>query len=160
MLDEAIRLRSEKQFDAARELLQTLLEVRPDDATVNYHMAWLHDNLGLEAEAAPYYERALNGELADADRQGALLGLGSTYRCLGQFQKSVDIFRRTVDLYPENASFQVFLALALFELGEHDEAFSIVLHQLAATTSNKEIALYKRALLEFSSDLKMRFERQ
>lgn len=39
-----------------------------------------HDNLGKEREAIPFYLQALELGILGEERQGALLGLGSTYR--------------------------------------------------------------------------------
>jgi tetratricopeptide (TPR) repeat protein len=148
LLTRAIQLRAEKRFDESKSVLNELLILAPDDASYNYHMAWLHDNLGLEEQAILYYEKALNGELSSEEKQGALLGFGSTLRCLGKFDRSVEIFNEAIANYPENASFKVFLALSQFELGHTKVAFSGVLKQLALTTGDTEIARYKRALLE------------
>ena len=153
LLTTAIQLRAEKRFDQAKEILQDLLASSPSDGTLNYHMAWLHDNQGAEEEAVPFYVRALAGQLSDEDRQGALLGLGSTYRCLGRHELSVQILNTAVDTYKRNPVFKTFLALSLNEVGRTDEAFSIVLKQLADTTGDQDISLYKRALLECAEEL-------
>jgi hypothetical protein len=51
--------------------------------------------LRLEAEAVPFYERALNATgLSRDDRHGAFLGLGSTYRVPGRYDRSSATFRR------------------------------------------------------------------
>ncbi|TCP68322.1 tetratricopeptide repeat protein [Baia soyae] len=57
---------------------------------LDYVSAWSHDVLCLESEAIPYYERAIElGLSKEDDLEGALLGLGSTYRVLGQYEKSI-----------------------------------------------------------------------
>jgi tetratricopeptide (TPR) repeat protein len=148
LLTKAIQLRTEKRFEESKSVLNELLTLAPDDASYNYHMAWLHDNLGLEEQAIPYYEKSLKGELSTEEKQGALLGFGSTLRCLGKFERSIEVFNDAIENYPDNNSFKVFLALAQFELGQTKVAFSGLLKQLALTTADIDIARYKRALLE------------
>jgi hypothetical protein len=61
-LAEAIRLREmgrAKQDPAmlgeARALLLDLLAASPGEAEITYQLAIVHDNLGLEREAIPYF---------------------------------------------------------------------------------------------------------
>jgi predicted Zn-dependent protease len=82
-LQEAIELRSTGQAEEARSILLDLVAASPDDAQINYQAAWVHDTLGREHEAVPFYVRAIEQGLPDTDLEGALLGLGSTYRTLG-----------------------------------------------------------------------------
>jgi Tetratrico peptide repeat len=81
-LQEAIELRSTGQTEEARSLLLTLVAAYPDDAEINYQAAWVHDLLGREREAVPWYVRAIEQGHSGTDLEGALLGLGSTYRTL------------------------------------------------------------------------------
>lgn len=88
----AVRLREEGRPREARELLLPLCAAHPEDAGLAYQTAWVHDVLGLEAEAVPHYRRALAlPGLAEADRRGALLGLGSTYRVLGRPKEALEL---------------------------------------------------------------------
>lgn len=150
LLTRAIQLRTDQRFGESKSILEKLLAASPDNASYNYHMAWLQDNLGLEEPAIPYYEKALKGELPSDEMQGALLGLGSTFRCVGEFKRSIEVFQSAIDRYPDNASFKVFLALSQFELGQTRVAFSGILRQLAVTTGDINVTSYKRALLEIA----------
>jgi hypothetical protein len=65
-LAEAIQLREmgrAKQDQAmlgeARVLLLDLLAAYPDEAEITYQLAIVHDNLGLEREAIPFYLQTL-----------------------------------------------------------------------------------------------------
>src|SRR5436309_2863895 len=106
-LAEAIQLRElgrAKQDQAileqARTLLLELAAAYPDDAEITFQTAVIHDNLGLEHESIPLYLKALDQGLAGADLERALLGLGSTYRGLGEHQKAVETLRRGVREFP------------------------------------------------------------
>jgi tetratricopeptide (TPR) repeat protein len=84
-LERAVYLRENGRAGEARELLLKLAAERPDDPQVNYQCAWVHDLLGREHEAVPFYERAIEEGLTGGDLEGAMLGLGSTYRALGVY---------------------------------------------------------------------------
>jgi tetratricopeptide (TPR) repeat protein len=149
----ATRLRQEGRVEESRELLLKLVAAHPGDPVVNYQCAWSHDTLGLEREAVPFYERAIAGGLAGADLAGALLGLGSTYRCLGEYQQAIDTLRRGIAAFPGNRSFEVFLAMALYNVGQHAEAIERLLRALAETSADDSIRGYKRAILFYADKL-------
>jgi tetratricopeptide (TPR) repeat protein len=149
----AIRLRQDGRVEESRELLLKLVAAHPDDPVVNYQCAWSHDTLGLEREAVPFYERAIAGGLLGADLAGALLGLGSTYRCLGQYQLAIDALRRGIAEFPNDRSFEVFLAMALYNAGQHAEAAERLLRALAETTADDSIRRYQRAILFYADKL-------
>ncbi len=147
----AIEHRSAQRYDEARRLFEELIAAQPDDALVNYHYAWLHDSQGEEAAAVPFYERAIEVGLPDEDLRGAMLGLGSTYRTLGQYEKSVAMLRRGRARFPDAGEFPVFLAMALYNTGAHAEAMELLLQSLVSTSSDEGIRSFKRAI-EFYAD--------
>jgi tetratricopeptide (TPR) repeat protein len=150
-LEQAIRLREEGQVEEARQILLELLRERPADPAVLYQCAWAHDRLGLEREAVPYYERAIACGLAGEPLEGALLGLGSTYRCLGEYDKAVEVLRRGCAAFPASRALEVFLAMALYNLGAVGAAMEIALRNLAHTSADESITRYRRAI-EFYAD--------
>jgi tetratricopeptide (TPR) repeat protein len=147
----AIQHRTAERFDQARCLLEELYAEQPEDAQVNYHYAWLHDRLGEEIAAVPFYERAIGLGLPDDDLRSALLGLGSTYRCIGEYQKAAKLLREGLARFPEAQEIAVFLAMALYNLGEHREAMEILLRAVARASSDLGIQRYHRAI-EFYAD--------
>src|SRR5678815_3873345 len=110
-LASAIKLRETEKHEEARQLLLELHNEFPNDPQVNYQSAWIHDLLGLEREAIPFYEKAIQTGLRGDDLKSALLGMGSTYRCIGQYQKSIDTFQHALSLFPHRHEFTVFLAM-------------------------------------------------
>ncbi|AUI57983.1 tetratricopeptide repeat protein [Amycolatopsis sp. BJA-103] len=150
---EAVRLR-EQGTDEARLRLIELAERHPGDAVIAYQTAWAHDSLGFEAEAAPYYERALSTEgLSTQDRHGVFVGLGSTYRVLGRYEESLKTLRRGLDEFPDDAALRTFLAMALYNVGEAREAAGTLLKVLAATSADTGVQRYRRAVEYYADHL-------
>lgn len=159
-LAEAIQLREtgrarqdEAMLEQARTLLLDLSAAYPDDAEVTFQTAVVHDNLGLERAAIPFYVRALEQGLSGADLERALLGLGSTYRGLGEYQHAVETLRRGVSEFPQNRALQIFLALALYNTQQCKEAMELVLTNLLETTTDEKLHYYQRPLEYYASHL-------
>lgn len=154
VLAQAVRLRENGHAEQARELLVPLAELFPHDAEVAHQAAWVHDVLGLEAEAVPYYRTCLDRPgLSDADRRSALLGLGSTYRVLGQYRLAVETLEAAVADHPDDAALKTFLAMALYNTGQAREGMGILLSLLAETSSDPTIARYRPAIEHYAKDL-------
>ncbi|MFI8814818.1 MULTISPECIES: tetratricopeptide repeat protein [unclassified Streptomyces] len=154
LLAEAVRLRADGRPEEARERLLALTAEFPDDAEVAYQTAWVHDVLGLESEAVPYYERCLRDTaLAAEDRSAALLGLGSTYRVLGRYGQAVETLRRGVAEFPDDGALRTFLSMALFNTDEHHEAMRVLLELLASTSDDRSVQRYRRAIEHYAKDL-------
>ena len=137
----------------ARQLLLALHAEFPNDPQVNYQCAWIHDLLGMEREAIPFYERAIQAGLEGDDLKGALLGMGSTYRCLGEYQKAVDTFQQALDLFPDSQEFNVFLAMAYYNVHEYSKAMELLLNCLVNTSRDEGILRYQRAIRFYSDKL-------
>lgn len=150
-LDKAIALRKSGNHKESNELLMKLVEEHPENASVNYQCAWSFDVLGEESCAVPYYENAIKLGLSTNELEGALLGLGSTYRTLGEYEKSKITFQKGIELFPNNRAFQTFYAMTLYNLKEHSKAMELLLKCLLETTTDENILLYKKAI-EFYSD--------
>ena len=152
-LTAAVQLRETGKHDEARALLRELHSEFPNDAQVNLQYAWIHDLLGLEREAIPFYESAVKSGLNGEDLQGALLGMGSTYRCIGEYQKAKETFLRALELFPERNEFKVFLAMTYYNLGEHSKAMELLLISLAETSKDEGILSYNRAIRFYADKL-------
>lgn len=157
---EAIQLREEgraKQDEAilgkALALLLELGAVYPDDAEIVFQTGIAYDNSGLEKEAVPYYERALQLGLSGSDRERCLLGLGSTYRTLGQYRESEKTLRQGMREFPQNRAIQVHLSLTLYYMQEYKEAMELALINLLETTSDEKLQYFKRGLLYYAQHL-------
>ena len=147
----AIQLRSEEKLGESNQLLVELASVYPQDAYIQYQCAWSFDCIGEESKAVPYYEAAIQGGLEKKDLENAYLGLGSTYRALGEYKKSKNVFEKAIVLFPNHYGLEVFYAMTLYNLNEHQESMSLLLCSVTATTADQNILKYKRAI-EFYSD--------
>src|SRR5689334_2400146 len=152
-LASSIQLRESHQHEEARQILLALHADFPDDPQVNYQCAWIHDLLGLEREAIPFYEKAIHIGLSHEDLKSALLGLGSTYRCIGEYQKSIETFRHALTLFPAAQEFNVFLAMAYYNIGEHAQAVGLLLNSLVNTSKDEGVLCYERAIRFYSDKL-------
>jgi tetratricopeptide (TPR) repeat protein len=152
-LVSAIRLREAKKHEEARELLLELQTEFPDDPQVNYQCAWIYDLLGLEREAIPFYEKAIQEGLSGDDLKGALLGMGSTYRCIGEYQKAKETFQHAIELFPERHEYKTFLAMTYYNLGDHAKAMELLLNSLAETSRDEGVLRYQRAIQFYADKL-------
>lgn len=152
-LAEAISLRAKGEAAHARDLLLVLHRDHPEDAAVNLQCAWVHDNLGLEREALPFYEKAIDLGLDDDDLRNALLGLGSTYRAVGEYDKAVSTLTKGVERFPGDRSMKVFQAMALYNTGQGKKACEILLTVLSETTNDGDLASYRPAIETYAGDL-------
>ncbi|MEZ0480371.1 tetratricopeptide repeat protein [Planococcus sp. SSTMD024] len=151
LLAEAIKLREIGKEKESNKSMMELVESYPEQPLINYQCAWSFDLLGEEEKAVPFYEKAISLGLEGKELEGALLGLGSTYRTLGRYHESKETFLKGVELCPTNNAMKTFLAMTLYNLKEHQEAMEILLQCLVKTTGDEDIQSYKRAI-EFYSD--------
>ena len=152
-LKDADKLRAKDRHDEARYLLVQLAGEYPANPIVQYKTACVYDFLGLEQEAVPYYHAAIENDLPGADLRAAYLGLGSTYRILGKYAESKKILLEGLQVFPEAQEMKTFLAMTLYNLGEHHEAVSSLLKLVMDTTDNADIKNYERAIRFYANDL-------
>jgi tetratricopeptide (TPR) repeat protein len=145
-LDAIVGARHGGQVEGILRRLQSLDTRYPRVAEIAYQLAWTNDVMGREADALPYYEKAVALGLPPNELSGAMLGLGSTLRRLGQLERSREILESARIQFPQNREFEAFLALTLHDLGRHAEALQLVLTLLVDTSEDIGITAYQRAL--------------
>ncbi len=153
ILAKAIRLRESGQLEEAKIILFHLVKQEPHNPSIWYQIAWVHDVMELEREAVPFYLKSIELGLLGEERQGALLGLGSTYRTLGMYEESRHVFEEAIKDFPERREFQVFYAMVLYNLKEYDKAMEILLKHLSETSEDEGIRSYKKAIFFYSDKL-------
>ena len=153
-IERVVQARAEGRLEDALAAALELAERYPDDARVAYQAGWAHDSLGKESGAVPFYSRALSlPGLTAVERHGVFLGLGSTYRTLGRYEESLETLRRGVAEFPDYAPLKAFLAMTLYNCGEHKEAVSTLLNLVLDTTDDAEVKSYSRAIALYARDL-------
>ena len=157
-LKDVDKLRAKDRHEEARDLLVPLASEYPTNPIVQYKTACVYDFLGLEREAVPYYHAAIENDLPDAELRAAYLGLGSTYRILGQYAESKQILLEGLKVFPEAQEMKTFLAMTLYNLGEQHEAVSSLLKIIMDTTSNADIKNYERAIRFYANDLDKKWD--
>ncbi|MCM3388261.1 tetratricopeptide repeat protein [Ureibacillus chungkukjangi] len=157
-LEKAITLRKSGSIKESNAILTELVKEFPNDATINYQCAWSFDLLGEETKAVPYYEKAIQLGLPPEELEGAFIGLGSTYRALGEYEKSKSVFLKAMEAFPANRAIQTFYAMTLYNLNEHSQAVELLLNCLIETTKDSNILVYKKALTFYADKLDQTWE--
>jgi tetratricopeptide (TPR) repeat protein len=152
-LIKALELRKDGKKKESNHFLLKMVEKYPDNALINYQCAWSFDILGEESKAVPFYEKSIKQGLSGKDLEGAILGLGSTYRTLGKYEKSEKVFLKGIELFPTNRAVQVFYSMTLYNLSEHKKAMEFLLKCLIDTTTDSEILSYKEAINFYADKL-------
>lgn len=96
-------------------------------------------------------QKAIELGLDETNAIGAYIGLGSSYRALGKYNKSKTVLEKGIEHFPENNAMKTFYPMTLYNVGEHREAMGILLTCLAHTTNDSEILSYRKAI-EFYAD--------
>lgn len=146
----ALELIAAGDLAAARPILVKLCNENPENASLHYRAACIHDNLGLEKEAVPFYETAIRLGLVADELEGAYVGLGSTYRLLGQFAKSIDVLLEGSKNFPDSQVMKIFEAMTLHESGRHNLAIAMLLHCAADKPADRSVGLYRRAIQQYA----------
>ncbi|NMH67494.1 tetratricopeptide repeat protein [Bacillus sp. RO3] len=152
-IEEAIALRESTDYKDSIDRWKELIQAEPANAFLHYQCAWTHDAMGNESGAVPYYEEAIRLGLDDTDLQGAYLGLGSTYRTLGEYEKSREVFEKGLEHFPENTAMKVFYSMTLYNLSEHRKGMQLLLECIAETSQDPGIEPYKKAISFYSGRL-------
>lgn len=156
--EQVLSLRCAGKHEEACSLAVSLAAQFPADAELQYQAACVHDFLGREAQAIPFYLTALSsGSLSVESRRSAYLGLGSTYRALGQYAEAEHTLREGLARFPEGAELKVFLAMTLHNLRRSKQAVEMLLTVLAETSSDAQIQCYREAILFYAQDIERSF---
>lgn len=145
-----------RAYGQSREILPRLKKLdaqHPNVAEINFQLAWTCDVLDRAADAHAYYEKAIALGLSPNELSGALLGLGSVLRTLGQLDRSAEVLRSARLQFPDNPEFAAFLTLTLHDQGRHAEALRLALETLCDTTENPGLTAYQRAIRHAAAKL-------
>ena len=157
-LQSARALRAAGAHAEARALLIELISRNPSDPMLQYEAACVHDSLGEEAAAVPYYVAAIAAGLPQEELRGAYLGLGSTYRTLGRYAEAEHTLTEGLARFPQANEMKVFLAMVHHNLGRSTEAVQSLLALLATTSSDSGVRAYSRAIAFYAQDVERTWE--
>jgi len=149
----AIQLRRKGECKKALNIILNLLKSYPDDSLLNYHCAWTYDNFGKERKAISHYEKALQNGLNKKQKEAAFIGLASSYRCIGQYKKAHKILLRANKEFSKNRALRIFLAMTLYNLRKYHHSMSLLVRELAETSSDHNISNYRKAFLFYHDKL-------
>jgi tetratricopeptide (TPR) repeat protein len=137
------------QPGAALSAMRALVEQRPEeDPEALYEWASVHDYLGMEHDAVPLYRAALDRGLTGVRKPQAIIQLASSLRNIGEPEAAVELLREHPGDDVTGQAAQAFLALALRDSGQHDEALRTALLALART-----LPLYRGAVENYAAEL-------
>jgi tetratricopeptide (TPR) repeat protein len=122
-------------------------------ARTEYERACACDREGLEEEAIPHYEAALQLGLDEALVPGAMLGLGSSLRNVGRADDAVAVLDDACARFPDDAALALFRALALASAGRCRQALGETIRLAAARIDADEVVRYRRALDLYADEL-------
>ncbi|RIW37769.1 hypothetical protein D3H55_03645 [Bacillus salacetis] len=144
---------SNKEYDEAKVMLEAMINDSPEDPVINYHCAAVNDALGYETKAIPYYRRALENGVSGDLREAAYIQLGSSYRCIGEYDFAGEVLEKGLSEFPENPAMKVFYNMTLYNKGDHKKAFTNMLADLVSGSSEEWIRKYEKALRFYSEDV-------
>ncbi|UJL47358.1 tetratricopeptide repeat protein [Virgibacillus sp. NKC19-16] len=153
MLNKARELIENEEFEKAQEILLPILNSNPDNAEGNHYFAETFDRQGLESEAIPYYENALANNIEGELREAAYVQLGSSYRCIGEYEKAEEILSKGLEEFPDNSAIKAFLAMVMYNLGKEKAAVTILLQTLAGSSDDPWLKNYERAIKFYAEKL-------
>lgn len=135
--------------DTMFDHMQALVAERAeDDPDALYEWASVHDYLGKEHEAVPLYPVALDRGLSEPRRAQGIIQLASSLRNAGEPEAAVELRRNQPSDETTGDAAQAFLALALRDAGQPDEALRVALTALART-----LPLYSGVIANYAREL-------
>ena len=153
IIQRAVQLRRQQQYDESNAILKELVEWPEARGKAYLQLAWNCDVQGFEQQAIPYYQQALQGQLTEQERFDALLGVASSLRTVGQYDKAHEYFQQGLKEYPQRAELLPFYAMNLYNLGCSKQAVELLLSTLIKNTDNKNIKSYRAAIELYAEDL-------
>jgi tetratricopeptide (TPR) repeat protein len=152
-IEKARAFRRDDELEESQELLLELLEEYPDDPLVLFELGGAYDVMGLEIEAIPYYERAIDQGLEGPELLECYICLGLNHRAIGEFEDAVEILENATSQYPEDNSAKTFLALAYYSNEQYAESVQLLVGLLVQTTDDEQITAYADTLDYYKDNL-------
>jgi tetratricopeptide (TPR) repeat protein len=131
------------------ERIDALVAERPaDDPEAAFEAACVRDSVGMEADAAVHYQRALDLGLVGYNRGRTFIQYASTLRNLGRYEEGLALLDK---LEPDNEladAASATRALILVSMGRPVEGAAIAIGALAS-----HLPRYQRSMKNYAADL-------
>lgn len=116
---KALKLVEEKEFEAAIETLEALVNAFPEHASAHNDLAVVHFENGNHDKALRHLERA--SEL-ERDNVNTLRNLGSIYAAIGRMEDALVVYQRVIQKESQDPEAWLMLANVNCQLGRADDA--------------------------------------
>jgi cyanophycin synthetase len=130
-----------------------LAAAHPGDGRIAYEYAGTYDSAGREEDAVPLYREALALGLREPHRHRAQLQLASSLRNLGRLDEASALVDEVAAAHPDSVGVNMFRVLVLHDAGRGPEALRDLMTLLATTSTDDDVARYRRALTAYASEL-------
>lgn len=144
-LKKVSELQDRKDFEGSLELMLELLNEIPMNPYLNYRIAWTYDSLAKSRLAIPFYIASLTLGLKE-ERPNAIVGLGSCYRSVGEYENALKILEDGLVEFPENRSIRMFRSILLNALEKNDETVDTLIALLKYISEDGSIQKFEKAL--------------
>jgi tetratricopeptide (TPR) repeat protein len=122
LLKEGQQLSSEKKYPEAIEKYKSVLAAEPDNARVNYEMAYVLFASGKGLAGVPYLDKAIKANASVALTAASYSLLGSIYGDAKQFQKSVEAYKEGIKADSTNQRIYYNLGIAFYRNKQYADA--------------------------------------
>lgn len=152
-LELAIKFRQDNCLKRSEVQFKKIEPNYLDDSFFYYQFGWLLDKKGNQKEAIEKYKKAINLGLSNEYLADCYLGLGSSYRVLKNYDKSIRALKKAIKLFPLNYELKLFLSLSYFDKNNFNKSYSTLLDVLLCVNSNEQIALYSKTINSYKNKL-------
>lgn len=152
-MDKGHELLKTGKDDLAIQHFKNLCELFSNEGAVWLNSALVLDTLGFEEEAIPQYLRAIDLKIEGKDLRDALVCLASSYRNVGDLEKSLYYLNLANQTFKEDLVVLAFLALVLHDLNCSSEALSMIGLTLLKESSSNDLQAYNKALTQYYKNL-------
>src|SRR5690606_36502999 len=101
----------------------------------------------------PWFEKAVALGLSPNELSGALVGLGSTLRCLGRYDRAGEVLESGQRQFPDQREFDVVPAMTRHNQDRYADARELLITLLADTSEDVGVTAYKRAIRSYADKL-------
>jgi tetratricopeptide (TPR) repeat protein len=145
-LDLIFERRDRDNMQPTIDALLPYYAAHPENARVLYEIGGAYDTAGQEDIAQGFYEKALAAGLDGDLLRRCYVQYGSTLRNLGEYEKSLEVFKAARAAFPDSPALGAFEAITLHAAGQADESVAALLDLVVSYVRTADIERYKPAI--------------